>query len=387
MTRKKNILIVSQAKVSYTETFIRAHIEKLDGKIFCLYGWNLDFKTDDNIPLAQLYAPKTNLVNKFETLLPQYFYFRLKQKRKKHSTKEALINRYIKDNNIDLVFAEYGTSGGFIAPVCAELQVPLIVHFHGIDASKYELINEFKSKYLEMFKHATYIIAVSHRMANDIINMGCPKEKVVYNPYGPNEDFNAVSINYDSNNIIAIGHQNFKKAPYLTLLAFEKVLEQKPELRLHFVGGGELLEISKNIAIALHIEDKVIFHGKKSREELIPIIKEAFLFVQHSIIAMDGNSEGTPVAILEAMFSGLPIISTIHAGIPDVVVDGTTGLLVKELDIDHMASSILELANDRAKAKKMGENGQKRAHENFTMERHITKLDKLIEQAIDLKEA
>jgi glycosyltransferase involved in cell wall biosynthesis len=377
MEKEKNILVISTSKLSYTETFVKAHLEQLKGRVFHLYGWDLDYKTINNESLRQLYPLKK--ASRLKSLLPHYIYFRLQQRKNKYYTKEALIKRFMLEHEIDLVLAEYGTSGSFITPICKDLKVPLIVHFHGIDASKYELLETFKEGYQAMFKYASYVIAVSQRMLRDIINMGCPEEKVIYNIYGPNEEFTAIAPNYKSNNIIAIGHQNFKKAPYLTILAFNKVVTKHPNIKLHFAGGGELLEVSVNLVNALGIQDKVVFHGKLPRKDVIALLKESFLFVQHSVVARDGNSEGTPVAILESMMAGLPVVSTYHAGIPDVVINGETGFLVDEKDVDAMADAISTLVKDRSKAERMGQAGRERAFKEFHIDKHINKLNELID--------
>ena len=81
------------------------------------------------------------------------------------------------------------------------------------------------------------------------------------------------------------------------------------------------------------------------------------------------------------MAAGLPVISTRHAGIPDVVIEGETGLLVNENDIDEMANHIIFLAENRNKAKEMGINGKNRIKSNFTLEKHIQTLNNLIYEA------
>ena len=118
MKSKKNILIVSPTKIGLTETFIRAHIDQLYGNVFYLYGWDLDFKTQNGISLSELYRPGSSFLTKLKSLLPHYIYFRLLQKSKKNYTKQALISRYMQEHHIDVVLAEYGTAGSFIAPIC-----------------------------------------------------------------------------------------------------------------------------------------------------------------------------------------------------------------------------------------------------------------------------
>jgi glycosyltransferase involved in cell wall biosynthesis len=111
-------------------------------------------------------------------------------------------------------------------------------------------------------------------------------------------------------------------------------------------------------------------------------MRRARAFLQHSIRASDGDSEGTPVAILEAQASGLPVIATRHAGIPDVVLDGRTGFLVAEGDVNGMAEKIARLGEDAGLAAELGVEGRSHVLERFTMERSVASLWRIIEQVI-----
>ena len=378
MRVKKNILIVSPTKIGLTETFIRAHIEQLYGNVFYLYGWNLDFKTQCDVSLGELYKPKSSVLTKLKSLLPHYIYFRLAQKRKKNYTKEALIKRYLQEHQIDVVLAEYGTAGSFIAPVCKSLDLPLLVHFHGFDASRKDILNTFKKGYQLMFSYATKIIVVSNAMKQALVGQGCPETKLLINTYGPHPDYLNIKPNLESNYIISVGRHTYKKAPYLTILAFQKVLEQQPHLKLKMIGDGELFDVSKNLVKSLGLENSIILLGGLERKEIIKHLQSSFLFVQHSLVALNGDSEGTPVGIIEAMASGLPVVSTRHAGIPDVVIENETGFLVDENDINQMASYILKITDDRELAKCLGEKGKAKIQDHFTMEKHLETINNLI---------
>ena len=378
MKIKKNILIVSPAKIGLTETFIRAHIDQLYGNVFYLYGWDLDFKTQADVSLKELYKPKSSFLTKLKSLLPHYIYFRLLQKSKKNYTKQALIKRYIKEHHIDVVLAEYGTAGSYIAPVCKSLDIPLLVHFHGFDASRKDILNNFKKGYQLMFSYAKKIIVVSNAMKQALIRQGCPKTKLLINTCGPHSDYLNIKPDNNSNSIISVGRHTYKKAPYLTILAFQKVLIKHPQLKLKMIGDGELFDVSKNLVKSLGLENNIILLGGLDRQEIIKHLKSAFLFVQHSLVASNGDSEGTPVGIIEAMAAGLPVVSTLHAGIPDVVIENKTGFLVDEGDIDTMASYMLKLVENRDLAKTFGINGRSIILEQYTMARHIKILNKLI---------
>ena len=380
MRTKKNILIVSPTKIGLTETFIRAHIDQLYGNVFYLYGWDLDFKTQNGVSLIQLYKPKSSFLTKLKSLLPHYIYFRLAQKRKKNYTKQALIKRYMQEHQIDVVLAEYGTAGSFITPICKSLNLPLLVHFHGFDASRKDILNTFKKGYQLMFSYATKIIVVSHAMKQALVGQSCPETKLLINTCGPHPDYLNIKPDNNSNYIISVGRHTYKKAPYLTILAFQKVLEQQPHLKLKMIGDGELFDVSKNLVKSLALENNIILLGALERKEIIKHLQSAFLFVQHSLVALNGDSEGTPVGIIEAMAAGLPVVSTRHAGIPDVVTENETGFLVDEGDIDAMAEQILTLLNNRDLAGSFGKKGNERILSEFTLQKHIATIDRLIEE-------
>ena len=382
MKPKKNILIVSPAKIGLTETFIRAHIDQLYGNVFYLYGWDLDLKTEADVSLKELYKPKSSFLTKFKSLLPHYIYFRLLQKQKKNYTKQALIKRYIKEHHIDVVMAEYGTAGSFITPICKNLDIPLLVHFHGFDASRKDTLNNFKKGYELMFSYATKIIVVSNAMKQALVGQGCPEKKLVLNTCGPHPDYLNIEPDLESNYIISVGRHTYKKAPYLTILAFQEVLKKHPHLKLKMIGDGELFDVSKNLVKSLGLENNIILLGALERQEIIKHLQSAFLFVQHSIIATNGDSEGTPVGIIEAMAAGLPLVSTRHAGIPDVVIENETGFLVDEGDIDAMSENILTIVNNRELAETFGKKANALIQENFTLLKHINKINNLIKNAI-----
>ena len=112
---------------------------------------------------------------------------------------------------------------------------------------------------------------------------------------------------------------------------------------------------------------------------------ESVAFVQHSITADNGDMEGTPVAVLEASAAGLPVISTFHAGIPDVIIHGETGLLVEEHDVEGMANYMIHLLENPDKAINMGAKGKTHIRDNFSLDRHLNTISELVKKAVDPK--
>jgi len=146
-------------------------------------------------------------------------------------------------------------------------------------------------------------------------------------------------------------------------------------------GEGELLETCKELVKQNHIEKSVFLPGVFNAEQLKLWLKESMAFVQHSITASNGDMEGTPVVVCEASLAGLPVVSTFHAGIPDVIIDGKTGLLVNEGDIEGMARNMIWILDNPEKTKEMGMAGKENIWRNFNTKKHIKVLDEIIYKA------
>jgi len=283
--------------------------------------------------------------------------------------------------NTDVVFAQFGNVGADIMNICKQLNLPLIVHFHGYDISIKAHVNSYKSKYQQMFKYASYIIAVSKRMRDTLIELGCSAEKIVYNPCAPSNVYYNIKPTFEEKLFVAAGRFVQKKAPHNTILAFEKVLEKHPDARLIVAGDGQLFDYCQELVQKRNLVDKIYMPRIFNSAQLQEWIGQACAFVQHSVTAPNGDKEGTPVVVCEASLAGLPVVSTLHAGIPDVIINGTTGLLVKEGDIEGMAQHMIWLLDNPDKAKEMGQAGKTYIWNNFNMEKHIKILDEIVYKA------
>ena len=147
---------------------------------------------------------------------------------------------------------------------------------------------------------------------------------------------------------------------------------------LWMVGEGPLMSEARRFVDQSGMENSVVFVGACSQQEVAERMRHVRAFVQHSLVASDGDSEGNPVAVMEAQLSGLPVIATRHAGIPEVVLDGETGVLVAEGDVDAMADAMLTLLEKPMLAQQFGQAGQKRAREHFTVEHHLRDVTELL---------
>jgi glycosyltransferase involved in cell wall biosynthesis len=284
------------------------------------------------------------------------------------------------------VLAEYGPTGVQAMPACLRAGIPLIVHFHGYDATQRDVLAEHAETYPEMFKRAAALVAVSRAMQRKLVSLGARPEKVHYNPCGID------CREFDGGNddpatrpplFLAVGRFVEKKAPHLTLAAFAEAHRSCPDARLRMIGDGPLLNQCRELAAELGIAEAVTFLGSQTHEVVRKEMLKARCFVQHSIEASNGDCEGTPVGILEAGASSLPVVATRHAGIPDVVIEGETGLLVDERDTSAMAAHMISLMQDPELAARLGRAARLHVERNFSQEQSLGRLWTIIESAID----
>ena len=360
--------------------FIRLHVEKLPGEKVCLTHWFPEYKYEGRT--IRYFYSRHPLRAKFRKLLPQFLYHRLVTA-KEHSEPAILdaLGGFFDAHDVDCLLVEFGNMGAAVCPSALKLGIPMVVHFHGHDAHRLPLLTDgLRAQYEFMFEHAAGILVVSRHMENVLVEMGCPPERITYNPYGPRDTFYEVEPDYRPT-VLSVGRFCDIKANYLVLMAFRDALEKCPEARLVMAGEGELLETCKTLAQVWGIADRVEFPGPVPHAEVPRLFSDACCFAQHSVTPTYGDAEGTPNTILEAGAAALPVVSTRHAGIPDVVVEEETGFLVDELDITGMAQRLVELLSSPDRCRTMGTNARNRILSNFSSKQHIDCLGEVIKAA------
>lgn len=368
----KRICIVQPAIEAISETFLQSQAERLPAIVTVVHG--------DPLRIGDKLVRSQSLVCRA---------LRRARRVANHPTYDSEYTRALlmvfRKCRPDAVLAQYGPTGVHVLEACRRSGIPLVVHFHGYDASSRNVLNQFRDHYRILFNEAKAVIAVSRKMVEALVSLGAPRKIVHWNPCGVDcELFTGAEPSLAPPVFVAVGRFTEKKAPFLTLLAFEQVLRACPEAQLRMIGEGALLGACRDLAIALNIKNAVTFLGAQPPSVVQRELRQARCFVQHSITAAsDGDSEGTPVGILEAGASGLPVVSTRHAGIPDVVIEGETGLLVDEHDVGATASAMLRMAQDPELAGQFGRSARTRIRAQYSMDRSISNLWSIIEFCIE----
>ena len=225
--------------------------------------------------------------------------------------------------------------------------IPVFLHFHGFDAShklnskRYcsELIKHFARKDL----YPIFVSKFMHLNVENSIKQKVKKWFLLY--YGTDcSFFKRENPSTDKSKLTFLQISSFaeKKGQFYTVMAFNKFIKNNAGLNCRLILAGEGTEKSnvQNLVIELGLSELVSFPGLVNREEAKSLMENAHFFVHHSVTSNIGDTEGIPNAIMEAMAMELPVISTYHSGIPELVENGVNGFLVPEKDVDAFAEAM-----------------------------------------------
>lgn len=359
----KNLYVILDKPVNYSETFIKAHIQHLNARV----AYASSFPYLDQAYSDSMFSSRLKQLSK-----RVYFFI-------DNNLKQFYLKRRLRKERAELMLAEFGYVGVKALTFCKKQNIPLVVHFHGYDAYHSDILEMYSSKYKSMFDYVSAIIVVSNDMRQQVLRLGAPANKIFYNAYGVDiKKFEKSDVINSKKQIISVGRFVEKKAPYLTVIAFKKVLDKIPDASLIMVGDGPLLDICRHLINALGITDNVRLLGALTHAQVAVLMQSSRAFVQHSLQPASGDSEGMPNTILEAQACGLPVISTKHTGIKEIVIQGETGYLVDEEDVDNMANCMIEILSNPELAAKIGCNGRKHVSENYTIEKSIDHLKSIL---------
>ena len=285
---------------------------------------------------------------------------------------QSAVSTFLTEHRVTAVLAEFLDVWVHLLPAVIGPGRSVWGHAHGYDVSSRLRDPWWRDAYLG-WDRADGVVTMSRLSADRLSTLGLRPPAVV--PYGV--DVPVVAPERPGRptcTVVGVGRMVAKKAPDVTARAFERAAAERPDLRLVLAGDGPLRAV-----VAAAAGSRVELPGAVSPSQVQALLYRADVFAQHSVVdAETGDEEGLPVAVLEAMAAGLPVVATRHAGIPEAVVDGVTGLLVDAGDEIGMAEAFGRLAGDAELRRQMGLAGWQRARELFTWERERDHLRRLL---------
>jgi colanic acid/amylovoran biosynthesis glycosyltransferase len=295
----------------------------------------------------------------------------------------AALTKRISGAGIDTLLANFGNYATRYLDLCERKRIRLFAHFHGFDAHRRDTITANAEGYRRLGRIASGIIAVSNVMRDSLVGVGIPGCKISVVRYGVDPQLFTERMHLPQDPLFfGVGRFVDKKSYYLAILAFHRVVQTLPRAKLVLAGDGPQLEVCRNIVTALHMQQNVLFPGILAPQEVANWLRHSTAFVQHSLTPetgeAQGDKEGTPVCILEALMSGVPVVSTRHAGIAEVVAHEETGLLSDEKDIEGMSRGMIFFAGRPDATISFGRRAREIASAKFTVDHYVAALMKVL---------
>ena len=278
----------------------------------------------------------------------------------------GMLNSFLLEQNVQVVFSQYLVAGWNVHGLVKSMGLRHVIRGHGFDLSS-SLDDPVWCKRYQDLESADAIIVPSPFQVRRLRTIGLTEVPILDITYGvdmPDSIPEKVGdIPSSTVKLLAAGRMVGKKAPMILLKSFHKALQASPNIELTWIGSGPFENQVRNYISHNGLENRIRLLGSVPHSTVLNEFTKADIFIQHSMTDPDtGDQEGAPVAILEAMAHGVPVISTFHSGIPYLVEDQETGLLSNEGDVEGMARSIVQLSNDAALRAKMGYEGKVRSH-------------------------
>jgi len=308
---------------------------------------------------------------------------------KKLSRGTNIIAKKFKREKIKLIHARFGNAGVRLMGVKKQLRIPMLTSFHGFDLPVKRTKNSvYQSKLPKLFKAGDCFTVPSFHMKQKLIHWGCSPEKIKVMYSGIDlRKFSYTKRAPKTENllIIAVGRLHKKKGFRYLLKAFKKVVDRYPSARLTIVGEGAERDTLTKLISALNLKKSVRLEGIVNHSRMSALLNEADIFCLPSITTKEGNQEGIPNAIKEAMATGLPVVSTLHGGIPELVGDESEGLLVPEKSVQLLAEKLMYLIENPTVRREMGQRGRSKVENYFDSSKQVRKLEAIYRELMQHK--
>jgi colanic acid/amylovoran biosynthesis glycosyltransferase len=279
-----------------------------------------------------------------------------------------------------LLHIYFGHIAVHLLPLIRAWPRPSIVSFHGADV----MVDMNKPAYREatrqMLDVVKLVLVRSESLRRAVADLGCDQKKIEVQRTGiPLDEFPFRERNFPGSDgewrFVQAGRLIEKKGLPVTLRAFASFLKRYPKATLTIAGEGPLLGHLQELARELKIDNRVSFTGLISQEELRDLYYGSHVLLHPSETGPDGNQEGIPNSMLEAMASGLPVFATEHGGIPEAIKHGVSGVLVPERDEEELAWTLLNAVEDQRFLARVARGGAEVVGENFELRLQAGRLE------------
>ena len=290
----------------------------------------------------------------------------------------------------DIIHCHFGPSGNYAVMLkdLGAITGKVVTTFHGYDLSTY-LSTQGDHIYKRLFEKGDLFLPISQRWKEKLIRIGCREDRTVVHRMGIDigkfRFCERTAGNDRSINILTVARLVEKKGVEYGIKAVAKVIERYPEVQYRIAGDGPLKKSLLDLIRTLKIEKNVHLLGSKDQNDILDLMTNSDILLAPSVTSKNGDQEGIPVVLMEAIANGLPAISSFHSGIPELIKDGISGFLVPERDVDALKEKLMQLILKPELRFQMARAGRKYVERHYDVAKLNDRLVRLFEGLLDPK--
>lgn len=381
MSSKKKVALFRNTFLPYSETFIHDELrfhERYDAAVMARRHRNADrFTGHEVIAVERLPEAPRPMASAWYGL----------------TARSKVISEGMAAGQFDVVHAHFGHNGLYALPYARRHKLPLVVSLHGRDVSVLLGRDKYRPEwwlylkgYRRLFREATYFLAASQELKDLIQSVGCPREKVLINRLGV--DISAFSPapsrrELEPPVVLMVGRFVEKKGHLDGVEAAAAAIKAGHALKLVIIGDGPLRAAYAERAEALGIASHLTFTGSLPHAGVLDWVQRASVLLAPSVVAKNLDRESGLIVAKEAAACGLPIVGTIHGGIPEIIDDGETGYLIPERDAKALGERLITLLGDEGLRAKLGAAARLKMEREYDIRARIRALEEIYDRAIE----
>ncbi|WP_170145342.1 glycosyltransferase [Ammoniphilus oxalaticus] len=293
---------------------------------------------------------------------------------------------YLRKNKIDLIHARFGHAGIDLLDTKRKTGLPMITSFHGHDNPRNRKNRKKYRNLKKLFRHGEKFTVTNRQMGRILREYGCPKRKIHVQHSG----IDLAKFRFKARKrpkkgpikILYVGRFVEKKGAKYLVRAFKRVTKRVPNVKLTMIGDGSQRNQIKRLVRKLGLSKKVNMIRTLPHQQVVKQMRHTHLFCLPSVTGKNRDQEGIPNVLKEAMASGVPVISTRHAGIPELVTHKKTGFLVRERDSKALAKMLLYVIRRPNKWKGVGIRARRKIARDFDSRKQTARLERLYDEVL-----
>jgi colanic acid/amylovoran biosynthesis glycosyltransferase len=284
----------------------------------------------------------------------------------------------------DIIHSHFGFDAVKMMHVAQKMKIPHIISFYGSDVSRLPGELGWKRRYAKLAEMGSHFIAASEFMKNQLIELGFPKERISIVRFGV--DLNSSSFKKQftlTPKMMMVGRMVEKKGFEYAIRSIKHLKERGVQSELNLYGDGPLMNSLKSLTGELSLNGSVKFHGYQPISKILDAHNSHSVLLAPSVTASDGDMEGLPNTILEAMAKGTLVLATRHAAIPEVVKDEKSGFLVKERDAKALADVLEKVFKNNYDLNAIRNKARQEIEKRYCVDRMVREVETVYNLAIE----